>query len=185
MNDTPLAPGRRLAELRQQMGLSQRRVAELSGLTHSAISTIEQDKVSPAVSTLQKLLKVYGLSLSAFFSETADVTPPKVVIDAQELIDIGSQGVSLRLIHNGNPQRTLAMLLETYQPGATNGEKIRHQGEETGTLLEGEITLTISGQHYHLKAGQSYVINTGNPHSFTNSSAQPCRIVSAHTPANF
>lgn len=52
-----------MSEIRQQQGLSQRRAAELSGLTHSAISTIEQDKVSPAISTLQKLLKVYGLSL--------------------------------------------------------------------------------------------------------------------------
>lgn len=179
------APGRRLSEIRQQMGMSQRRVAELSGLTHSAISTIEQDKVSPAVSTLQKLLKVYGLSLSEFFSEPVKDEPPKVVIDADELIDIGSQGVSLRLIHNGNPDRTLAMMLETYEPGATTGEKIRHQGEEIGTLLEGQITLTISGQSYFLHAGQSYVINTGHPHSFTNSSTQPCRIVSAHTPATF
>lgn len=179
------APGRRLSEIRQQMGMSQRRVAELSGLTHSAISTIEQDKVSPAVSTLQKLLKVYGLSLSEFFSEPVKDEPLKVVIDADELIDIGSQGVSLRLIHNGNPERTLAMLLETYEPGATTGEKIRHQGEETGTLLEGQITLAINGQSYSLYAGQSYVINTGLPHSFTNSSTQPCRIVSAHTPATF
>ena len=82
MSETLLAPGRRLAEIRQQMGLSQRRVAELSGLTHSAISTIEQDKVSPAVSTLQKLLKVYGLSLSEFFAEKVQDEPPKVVIDA-------------------------------------------------------------------------------------------------------
>lgn len=52
-----------MSEIRQQQGLSQRRAVELSGLTHSAISTIEQDKVSPAISTLQKLLKVYGLSL--------------------------------------------------------------------------------------------------------------------------
>ena len=180
-----VAPGRRLSEIRLQMGMSQRRVAELSGLTHSAISTIEQDKVSPAVSTLQKLLKVYGLSLSEFFSEPVKNEEPRVVIDADELIDIGSQGVSLKLIHNGNPERTLAMLLETYEPGATTGEKIRHQGEETGTLLEGEIILTISGQSYPLKAGQSYVINTSNPHSFTNSSARPCRIISAHTPATF
>lgn len=63
MSDEGLAPGKRLSEIRQQQGLSQRRAAELSGLTHSAISTIEQDKVSPAISTLQKLLKVYGLSL--------------------------------------------------------------------------------------------------------------------------
>jgi len=185
MSDISLAPGRRLAEIRQQLGLSQRRVAELSGLTHSAISTIEQDKVSPAIGTLQKLLKVYNLSLSEFFSEPVQPARPKVVIEADELIDIGSQGVSLKLIHNGNPDRTLAMMLETYEPGATTGEKIRHQGEEIGTLLEGEITLTIDGQHYQLKAGQSYAIDTGHPHSFTNTSAQPCRIVSAHTPTTF
>mgnify|MGYP001012167622 CR=1 FL=1 len=185
MSEATLAPGRRLSQLRQGMGLSQRRVAELSGLTHSAISTIEQDKVSPAVSTLQKLLKVYGLSLSEFFSEPVIIEPPKVVVNADELIDIGSQGVSLKLIHNGNAGRTLAMLLETYEPGTTTGEKIRHQGEETGTLLEGEIVLTISGQRYHLQAGQSYVINTANPHSFSNISTQRCRIVSAHTPATF
>ncbi|MBD8163442.1 HTH-type transcriptional regulator PuuR [Erwinia persicina] len=185
MNEISLAPGRRLAEIRQQMGLSQRRVAELSGLTHSAISTIEQDKVSPAVSTLQKLLKVYGLSLSAFFAEKAIDAAPKVVIDAHELVEIGSQGVSLRLIHNGDPQRTLAMLLETYDPGATTGERIRHQGEETGTVLEGEIVLTLSGQDYRLHTGQSYVIDTGQPHSFTNASSRPCRIISAHTPATF
>lgn len=183
MSETSLAPGRRLAEIRQQMGLSQRRVAELSGLTHSAISTIEQDKVSPAVSTLQKLLKVYGLSLSAFFAEKVIDAAPKVVIDAHELVEIGSQGVSLRLIHNGDPQRTLAMLLETYEPEATTGERIRHQGEETGTVLEGEIVLTLSGQNYRLHTGQSYVIDTGQPHSFTNSSTRPCRIISAHTPA--
>lgn len=37
MSDVSLAPGKRLSQIRQQLGLSQRRVAELSGLTHSAI----------------------------------------------------------------------------------------------------------------------------------------------------
>ncbi|QUG75156.1 HTH-type transcriptional regulator PuuR [Erwinia sp. E602] len=184
MTNTTLAPGRRLADLRQEKGLSQRRVAELAGLTHSAISTIEQDKVSPAVSTLQKLLKVYGMSLSEFFSDPVS-RPPRVVIEASELIEMGSQGVSLRLIPNSRPQRTLGMLLETYAPGATTGEKLRHQGEETGTLLEGEITLTLNGQSYLLTAGQSYVIDTAQPHSFSNVSATYCRIISAHTPATF
>ncbi|STI86427.1 transcriptional regulator of the polyamine metabolism genes [Escherichia coli] len=66
MSDEGLAPGKRLSEIRQQQGFhtSCRRTLRL---THSAISTIEQDKVSPAISTLQKLLKVYGLSLSEFF----------------------------------------------------------------------------------------------------------------------
>ncbi|MHA6311900.1 MULTISPECIES: HTH-type transcriptional regulator PuuR [Pantoea] len=185
MNDVTLAPGRRLSEIRQALGLSQRRVAELAGLTHSAISTIEQDKVSPAVSTLQKLLKVYGLSLSEFFSEPKADATPKTIVRPEDLLEMGSQGVSLKLVENGNPQRSLGMLLETYQPGASTGEKLRHPGEETGTLLEGEITLVINGQSFHLYAGESYVIDTGLPHSFTNTSDVPCRIVSAHTPANF
>lgn len=149
MSDDGLAPWKRLSEIRQQLGLSQRRAAELSGLTHSAISTIEQDKVSPAISTLQKLLKVYGLSLSEFFSEPEKPDEPCVVINQDDLIEMGSQGVSMKLVHNGNPNRTLAMIFETYQPRTTTGERIKHQGEEIGTILEGEIVLTINGQSYH------------------------------------
>ncbi|MEF7325985.1 cupin domain-containing protein, partial [Escherichia coli] len=48
-----------------------------------------------------------------------------------------------------------------------------------------EIVLTINGQDYHLVAGQSYAINTGIPHSFSNTSAGICRIISAHTPTTF
>ncbi|MFU1918638.1 cupin domain-containing protein, partial [Klebsiella pneumoniae] len=87
--------------------------------------------------------------------------------------------------YDGNPNRTLAMIFETYQPGTTTGERIKHQGEEIGTILEGEIVLTINGQSYHLVAGQSYAINTGIPHSFSNTSAGICRIISAHTPTTF
>ncbi|BFO10952.1 hypothetical protein GGER_34620 [Serratia rubidaea] len=52
-------------------------------------------------------------------------------------------------------------------------------------MLEGEIVLTINGQSYPLSAGQSYAINTGIAHSFSNTSARECRIISAHTPTTF
>ncbi len=182
MSEVSLAPGRRLSAIRQHLGLSQRKVAELSGLTHSAISTIEQDKVSPAVSTLQKLLRVYGLSLSEFFAEENNSDTPRVVINSADLIEIGSRGVSMKMVHNGTPSHAVVMLLETYQPGSTTGDKFKHQGEEVGTLLEGEIVLTVGGQSYPLRAGQSYTINTAITHSFSNISTRICRIVSAHTP---
>ncbi len=179
-----LALGSRLASIRRQLGLSQRRVAELSGLTHGAICTIEQDKVSPAVSSLQKLLKVYDMSLSAFFAEQQPAVRNKVVINESELVEIGSRGVSFKLVHNGNPRRTLGFLIECYAPGTSTGGHIKHTGEEVGTVLEGDIELTVDGECYQLSAGQSYVIDTGLPHTFTNSSSRECRIISAHTPAN-
>ncbi len=110
--------GERLAAVRHQLGLSQRRAAELSGLTHGAICMIEQDKVSPSVASLQKLLTVYGLPLSRFFAEEESRTP-EVVIKADQLIELGSQGVSLKLVHNGNNRRQLGFMLETYPPAPT------------------------------------------------------------------
>ena len=60
--------GARILQLRSLMGLSQRELAKRAGMTNSVISTIEQDKVSPSVSSLAKLLSGLGLSLSEFFS---------------------------------------------------------------------------------------------------------------------
>jgi len=177
--------GERLAAVRHQLGLSQRRAAELSGLTHGAICMIEQDKVSPSVASLQKLLTVYGLPLSRFFADEEQGRAPDVVIKADQLIELGSQGISLKLVHNGNNRRQLGFMLETYPPGTDTGGQVTHQGEEVGTVLEGSVTLTVAGQRYQLEAGDSYVIDTGEPHSFSNSSGQTCRIVSAHTPASF
>lgn len=192
MTDNPLAQstqaqsmGERLAATRRRLGLSQRRVAELSGLTHGAICMIEQDKVSPSVASLQKLLSVYELPLSRFFAEEEVASTPSVVIRAEQLIELGSQGVSMKLVHNGNNRRQLGFMLETYAPGTDTGGQVTHLGEEVGTVLEGSVILTVSGQTYQLSAGDSYVIDTGEPHSFSNPSGQVCRIVSAHTPANF
>ncbi|MDD9210023.1 HTH-type transcriptional regulator PuuR [Aeromonas dhakensis] len=192
MTDNPLAQstqaqsmGERLAATRRRLGLSQRRVAELSGLTHGAICMIEQDKVSPSVASLQKLLSVYELPLSRFFAEEEVASTPSVVIRAEQLIELGSQGVSMKLVHNGNNRRQLGFMLETYAPGTDTGGQVTHLGEEVGTVLEGSVILTVAGQAYQLSAGDSYVIDTGEPHSFSNPSGQVCRIVSAHTPANF
>ncbi|MBV7435838.1 HTH-type transcriptional regulator PuuR [compost metagenome] len=190
MTDNPLtgkgmdkSMGERLAATRRRLGLSQRRVAELSGLTHGAICMIEQNKVSPSVASLQKLLSVYELPLSRFFAE--EERTPSVVIKAEQLIELGSQGVSMKLVHNGNNRRQLGFMLETYAPGTDTGGQVKHLGEEVGTVLEGSVLLTLAGQTYRLNAGDSYVIDTGEPHSFSNPSGQSCRIVSAHTPANF
>ena len=192
MTDNPLADkemdksmGERLAQIRRGLGLSQRRAAELSGLTHGAICMIEQNKVSPSVASLQKLLSVYELPLSRFFAEEEVASTPSVVIKAEQLIELGSQGVSMKLVHNGNNRRQLGFMLETYAPGTDTGGGVKHQGEEVGTVLEGSVLLTLAGQTYELCAGDSYVIDTGEPHSFSNPSGQVCRIVSAHTPASF
>lgn len=179
--------GKNIVQLRKEHGLSQRELAERAGITHSAISSIENAKVSPSISSLQKIVNVFSLSLSEFFTiEQQESSEVKVVIKPEELIEIGSESVSMKLVSNGNKKRVIGFLIEEYQPRSTTGAaEIKHEGEEVGTVLEGEITLEYSGQSYLIKAGESYTIDTTVPHKFTNHTDQVCRMISAHTPTTF
>ncbi len=61
--------GKKIAQLRKEYKLSQRELAEKADITHSAISSIENSKVSPSVSSLHKIVKVFDMSLSEFFTQ--------------------------------------------------------------------------------------------------------------------
>ncbi len=45
-----------------------------------------------------------------------------MVINQDDLIEMGSQGVSMKLVHNGNPNRTLAMILKLTSWNHDRGE---------------------------------------------------------------
>ena len=49
--------GARLRMVRDRFGLSQRELAKRAGVTNGTISLIEQNRVSPSVSSLKKCLR--------------------------------------------------------------------------------------------------------------------------------
>ena len=60
--------GTRLKLVRERNNLSQRELARRSGLTNSTISQIEQNRVSPSVSSLKKLLEGIPMSCLLYTS---------------------------------------------------------------------------------------------------------------------
>ncbi len=61
--------GAKLRAIRDERGLSQRELAQRSGLSANAISLIERDENSPSVSTLQSLASALNIKMSYFFEE--------------------------------------------------------------------------------------------------------------------
>lgn len=53
-----------IIERRNELGISQRELAELCGLPHSSVARIESCTVKPKVDTLIKIMKPLGLTLS-------------------------------------------------------------------------------------------------------------------------
>src|SRR5262245_54043690 len=113
--------GAHLKAVRMLHGLSQRELAKRAGVTNGLISLIEQNRVSPSVSSLKKVLDGIPLSLADFFTlET--VAEPEVFFPSDQLTNLGNDDVSLRLVAARRPNRSMAILHERYVPGADTGE---------------------------------------------------------------
>jgi len=60
--------GEKIAQIRQQIGMSQARLASLSGLRQGALSNYETGKRNPGIDALQQILPHLGVSLEEFLA---------------------------------------------------------------------------------------------------------------------
>ena len=67
--------GGHLKAVRTMYGLSQRELAKRAGVTNGTISLIEQNRVSPSVSSLKKVLDGMPMSLAEFFTLDLQANP--------------------------------------------------------------------------------------------------------------
>ena len=185
MVESSVDVGAHLRAVRMLYGLSQRELAKRAGVTNGMISLIEQNRVSPSVSSLKKVLDGIPMSLSEFF--TLDLSAsPQVFFARNELTDLGDGAVSLRLVASRRPKRAMSIMHERYESGAATGaDMLRHQGEEGGIVVRGRIELTVGGESRTLGPGDAYYFSSVIPHRFRNAGNEPCEIISASTPPTF
>jgi len=174
--------GAQLKAVRQMYGLSQRELAKRAGVTNGLISLIEQNRVSPSVSSLKKVLDGVPMALADFF--TLDLAAAsQVFFSREEMIDIGAGSVALKLVGGRSNQRSMSILHERHAPGADTGEQMRtHLGEQGGVVVRGRIELSVGGEARVLGPGDGYYFKSSLPHRFRNVGREECEIVSASSP---
>lgn len=59
----------RLEELRRMQGMSKYRLAQLTGISQTALSKILSGQCMPTVMTLDKLCKAFQISMAQFFAD--------------------------------------------------------------------------------------------------------------------
>lgn len=187
--------GARLREARKARGLSQRELAARAGLTNSTVSLIEQNRTSPSVSSLKRILDAIPMTLSEFFAGIEGEATPRHFYAAADFIELAPQSlglnggaagrVSLRQL-GPTAGHAIQMLHETYAPGADTGpEMLRHESEEAGIVVSGTIEVTVGDSVRVLGPGDGYRFDSRLPHRFRNIGQEPCVIISACTPPSF
>lgn len=178
--------GVRLQAVRKAQGLSQRELAKRVGVTNSTISLIEQNRVSPSISSLKKVLDGIPISLADFFTlDLAEVgDTPFCPADRQP--DVGNEEIHYYLVGRQFENRQMCILREVMPPGTDTGETmLNHEGEEGGVVVQGQLELTVGDKVKILGPNDGYYFSSRVPHRFRNIGEVDVIVISANTPSTF
>lgn len=178
--------GKRLRELRIRRRLGMRELAARSGVSHSTLSLIERDMISPSIDTFSAVLDALGYTLPMFFSELASAAPSAPFYAATDLVEIGnSETISCRAVGLGHPNRQLLLLHEFFAAGARTNDNLTHSGQEGGIVISGSIELTVGNETRLLNQGDAYYFDSTKPHHFRNTGRHESQVFSVCTPPTY
>lgn len=123
-NQTPMELGERLRILRGHR--TQRDLARDAGIDNGTLSRLERGELDPTLSTLQKIARALGISLSVMFSD--DSTPQTIVAGATGLrLPEGATAQAIR-----NLQAQIDSVLEIAQEAKRLAEQATKQPARRG-----------------------------------------------------
>src|SRR5690606_11492324 len=154
---------------------------------HRRRSRIEQTMVSPTVSSLKEVRDGIPSAWADFVTQDLDPgEPEQPFYAADELPEVGANGIHYYLVGQHRPQRQMCILREVMPPGNDTGEAmIAHEGEEGGVVVAGPVEVTVGGRVRVRGPAGAYHCDSRIPHRFRNVGEGEAVIVSANTPATF
>lgn len=186
MGTRDLQVGARVRRARTIAGIRMRELAEMIGCAESTISKIESGRVVPSLPMLQRIVEALGRDLSSFFG--ADPDAPCVVqragarvVTTTDPIREGNGITYERMVAFGGGN-LLEANIHVVAPGGSKEDRVTHQGETLGYVLEGQIELTIEETSYMLSAGDSFSYKNHLTSRYRNPGAVVARMLWVNTP---
>jgi DNA-binding transcriptional MerR regulator/mannose-6-phosphate isomerase-like protein (cupin superfamily) len=178
---TARAIGTRLRQLRLKRGASLATVAKAAGISVGFLSAIERSQMSASVSTLRKLARYYKTNILDFY-DTGEPNNHLVRPKARKVLEAGT-GVSMELLAWGNT--VMEPHLFRIAAGAGSGDSYTHVGEEFLFVLKGALQISLRGEKYLLKSGDSFYFESAVPHQWLNPGRTETWVLWVNTPPTF
>ena len=175
------AIGGHLRRLRSKRGLSLAQVAEAVGISVGFLSALERSQMGASVGTLRKLARFYKTNILDFFD--ASENGRRQVRPAERKVLEAGAGVRMELLAWGNT--VMEPHLFRIAPEAGSGDPYTHEGEEFIYVLRGELEITVDGQEYRLKPGDSFYFESATPHRWKNPGRKETLVLWVNTPPTF
>lgn len=174
----------RIRELRTDKKITLKELSSITGLSVSFLSQVERGASSLAIPSLEKIAGALDVPITDFFS---NINKDRYVVRKEEHKVIQTEKSQAGFISFAGEfqDRKLDPLMVILRPLQNDGRVYRHPGEEFYYVQEGEAVVTIDGEEYHLKQGDSIHFPSEKPHSFRNPLSAETRLLYIVTPLIF
>ncbi len=165
--------GKKIRELRKKAGFVLQDVSNRTGLSKPLLSQVEQEVVSPPISTLLRISRALNVNISFFFQD-ADPEEKVVVVRKDESKEIDSRHFGREesgyyyeaLAYKKSRKYMEPFLVEFKRKKAERLSYFSHEGEEFLYLLEGTLEFRTENQQYVLYPGDSLYFDSSVPHAY-------------------
>ena len=176
----PKRVGERLRQLREERGISLRKLAELTEFSASFISQVENGQASPSIGSLERIASAVGVTLGEFFAAPSRGEGPGLVVRAaaRENLESAWSNAQIEALAPMSVGRKLEPVIITLDAGGRSGKHPHpHAMEEFAFVLEGRVRLTLGEEAHDLEAGDAATIPLEHARAWENTGSGPARIL--------
>lgn len=175
-NELAGAIGARVRQARTDRHWTLDELAERTGVSRRMIVNVEQGSVNPSIGTLLRLSDALGIGLPALVNPSASTAAKVTRAGRGAALWTGEHGGRGVLVAGTEPPDVTELWDWTLGPGD------RHQSEahSAGTVellhvLDGSVTVEVSGRPHLLEPGDALTFHGDTEHSYTNPHDTPAR----------
>lgn len=163
-----------------------KQLSEKSDLSISFLSQVERGIASIAVTSLEKIAKVFEVDLSYFFPSPQKHEALIVRSYEQEVFSVEESRIYHRLANDLDGKMLEPLLVSILPCQSREGiTPYSHEGEEFVYVLEGILTVFVDNGEFQLNPGDSMHISSMTPHEWANFTNKLVKVLCVSIPRIF
>ena len=170
--------GGKLKEERVRTGMSQKELADKVNLTPSFLSQLENNQVSPSLSTYIQLCRALGIDPGLLLETGPGRTTAPWLVRKQDIFSRVPVREDYAKVYEAATGKKVSARIVVLPPGvAMNRHFFYHKDEELVFVLEGDISVMIEGREEHISAGDMIHLQESFPSHWKNEGGGEARLL--------
>jgi len=167
--------GNRIREERRRRDLSLQQLAERARVSRSMLSAVERGDKAPSVLILDQIATGLGSSIARLLASEQEARVVFLTTKDQK-VAVDPSGWERRILSPVLPNVEFEFMRTTLKPGVNAGAFLPHNpgSREYVAVERGTLRLTLDGEAYLLKKGESIYYAGDCVHEFENPNRRSC-----------